>query len=218
MDLICSDYDNFLIGRASEIGQHNFSGSEPGGTNQQKALLCIRYCIENILKWTTEEAVIGFDEYMIRLMKLDRMVRYIKWPADIVYGSPRYILSLLYPEKVRLNRDVMMESMYKEVLSGRKHFPRDYFIGIEGFYRFCACLRYLIENYQYFGSLDEIYRYFLSPEGNQFLCDFKLKVPTIQFGLNIVDCIYYISSNYENSELLYQYYRFQQQFRQAVCA
>ena len=210
MDLICSDYDNFLIGRTQEVGQHNSSGSAPGGVNEQKALLCIRYCIEDVLKWSIEEAVVGFDEYMIRLMKLERMVRYIKWPADIVYGSPRYILSLLYPERVRLNRDVMMEEMYKGVLSGEKHFPRDYFIGIEGFYRFCSCLRYLIENYQCFESVEQIYEYFLSPEGNQFLCDFKLKVPTIQFGLNIVDCIYYITSEYENSELLYQYYRFKQ--------
>ena len=43
MDSLFSEYENSLIGAQKEIGIYNFYGAEPGGANQQRALLCIRY-------------------------------------------------------------------------------------------------------------------------------------------------------------------------------
>ena len=46
METLFLDYENCLINLQKDIGIYNFYNAEPGGANQQKALSCIRYAIE----------------------------------------------------------------------------------------------------------------------------------------------------------------------------
>ena len=216
MDVIIYEYENTLIGRIKGIGAHNFYNDEPGGSNEQKALSCIRYCIEYVLGWDMEDTKEKFDNYIIETMKLSRLLAYIRWPAEVTYGNPKYILSLLYPTKIRYKRYEMIEEIYQNVLDETRQFPREYFVGSDGFYRFSVCLKYLFENYKTFRSCDELYRFILSPEGNRFLCEFKLRTPADQFDINIIDCIHYITSNDPASELYYCYYSFESQFKKEM--
>ena len=78
MDTLFMDYENSLIGMNKDIGIYNFYGAEAGGANQQRAIVCIKYVIENVLQWSVEEAIQKFDDYMISLMKLDRVVDFIR--------------------------------------------------------------------------------------------------------------------------------------------
>lgn len=210
MDSIYFDYENVLIGRQKNIGTYNFFGHDPGGANEQQALSCIRYCIEKILKWDLPQALLKFDEYIIKAMKMDKLISYIDWPPEVDYGAPKYILSLLYPDKIKIDRQALVETTFLRVLSDEKNpqFPREYFTGPNGFYRFCVCLKYLIENYKTFSSLDELYKYFLSPEGKKFLYAYRLKVPADQFDISIPDCIHYITADQPDGELYYCYYSF----------
>ena len=78
MDTLFMDYENSLIGAGKDIGIYNFYGSESGGANQQRAITCIRYALENVLGWTVEESIQKFDSYIITLMKLERIVDFYR--------------------------------------------------------------------------------------------------------------------------------------------
>lgn len=141
------DYENSLIGMNKDIGIYNFYGAEAGGANQQRAIVCIKYVIENVLQWSVEEAIQKFDDYMISLMKLDRVVDFIRFPTEVKSRDTRYILSLIYPERIHMNLETMVLDIYKDVLAHEAQFPREYFAGANGFYRYCICLQYLITHY-----------------------------------------------------------------------
>ena len=228
MDTLYIDYDDTLIGRTPYVDAYNFYGPEPGGANERKALGCIRYALEKVLGWTPEEAVQKFDAYIIRVMKLDRMVSYIDFPVEVPYGNVRYILSRLYPGLVRINREKLVEETFEAVLESArrkeaakeagnadterlKQFPREYFSGTDGFRRFACCIKYIIENYKPMGSVGEVYDFFSSPDGRRLLYDFRLKVPADQFSIDLMSVIRYITRDEPDSDLYFSYYAFKRE-------
>ena len=212
MDTLFMDYENSLIGANKDIGIYYFFGAEAGGANQQRAVACIKYALENVLQWSMEESIQKFDEYMIILMKLERVVDFIKYPDEVPNRDPRYILSLIYPERVRLNLETMVLNIYKNVLAHEAQFPREYFAGSNGFYRYCICLQYLITHYHPVSSLENLYEFITSAEGKRFLMEYRLKVPAEQLEINPLDCIYQLTIDSEFSELYYRLYLFKEAF------
>lgn len=227
MDTCYIDYDDTLIGRIPYIDAYNFYGSAPGGANERKALGCIRYALEDVLEWTPEESVLKFDEYIIRIMKLEKVIPYIDYPVEIPYGNPRYILSLLYPDRVRIDRERLVEETFEEVLESArekertkgtenetrlKQFPREYFSGSEGFKRFCCCIKHIIENYKPMSSVEEIYSFFSSQAGKKLLYDFRLKVPADQFSIDLLSVIRYITREEPDSDLYYCFFSFRREY------
>ena len=215
MDTLFADYENMLIGNQKDIGLYNFYGASPGGANQQRALTLIRYVLEELLGWDMEEVIKKFDSYIIHEMRLERVTDFIKYPVEVPDRDPRYILSLLYPERIHLNYTAMVIDVYSKVLEDKGQFPREYFAGVDGYYRFCICLQYLISNYKPCTSLDELYSFILSSAGNKFLMRYRLKVPANQFNINILDCIREITKEEENCDLYYYYYNFLVQLKAA---
>ena len=212
MEIILYDYELSLINDC-KLGTTDFYDKSIKYSNQNKALMCIRYAIEDILKWSVDDAIRHFDKYMIKAMKLDDVINYIQWPDEIIKGDPKYILSLLYPDKVKINMQKKTEELLQKILnSNHKQFPREFFVGTNGFYRYCACLKYLINNYKWFSTAEEVYSYFTSYEGDNFLEKYKLKTPGIQLDINILDCLHFLMKGIENNDLYYSYYRFKQEF------
>lgn len=227
MDTCYIDYDDTLIGRIPNIDSYNFYGPEPGGANERKALDCIRYALEDVLEWSPDEVILKFDDYIIRIMKLEKLISYISYPVEIPYGNIKYILSLLYPDKVHINRERIVEETFEQVLESArrkeltkgsdneerlKQFPREYFSGTEGFKRFCCCIKYIIENYKPMSSVEEIYAFFGSQAGKSLLYEFRLKVPADQFSIDLLSVIRYITREESDSDLFYCFYSFQKQF------
>lgn len=215
MDTLYLDYENYLIGAAKDVGMHNFFGAEPGGANQQRAIACIRYALEELLCWDEEEAVKKFDTYTLNLMKLQRLADFIRYPDEIPQRDPRYILSLLYPHLVHMNLQELVKDVYIRVLSHECQFPKEYFSGPNGFYRYCICLQYLIENYHPVSSLDELYQFFTSSDGNRFLMEYRLKVPADHLKIDILDCIHELTADYPESQLYFTYYSFCRSYKAA---
>lgn len=215
MDAMFIDYDNSLIGRIPYVDAYNFYGPEPGGVNQVKALGCIKYAIEEVLQWDEDTAVKKFDEYIIKEMKLYKMMSYIDFPTEVPFGDARYILSLLYPHRVKMNQEKLIEDIYKGVLEGNgKQFPREYFAGGIGFKRFCYCIKFLLENYMTFNNIEDIYMFFDSPEGKKFLYTYRLKVPADQFAINMLDVIKYITQEESDSEIVYHYIKWIREYNE----
>lgn len=205
MSDLYNSYDNFLIGRKRLSAC--FYGDTPGGINEKTALDCLHYMIEYLLKWDRETAVKQFDYYAIKKLKLEKIINYIDFPTNVKKGDTDYILSLLYPKNIRLSSKGMIEKTYKTVLEEGKQFPQEYFSGDEGFERFCICLKYLMLNYKVFSSLEEIYDFFTSPDGNRFLVRYRLKSPAYQLGIKITDAIHNITKNEPDSDTCYYYYK-----------
>ena len=209
MDTLYSDYDDVIIGRQQNLDFNHFYGQDPNYVNERIALKCIRYALEEILQWDEDMAIQRLDEYTLRTMKLTKVLNYIDFPIDVTDGNPKYILSLLYPHKVKVNADRLAATTFKEVLTTKgKQFPRGYFAGYEGFQRYCSCLKYLMENCRSFGSVGEIYEFFNSTQGRQFLAEYRLKVPAEQYDININDALHYLTKHLPDGQLYYEYYMF----------
>lgn len=208
------DYDNSLIGRVPCLGNEYFYVSEAAANNQKRALNCIRYAIEKVLEWDEDTAIKKFDSYIIREMKLEKIISNIDFPVEVEYGDPKYILSLLYPDKIKMDQQALIENTYENVLKGEgKQFPREYFIGGIGFIRFCFCMKYLIENVKTFASIEELYTFFGSPEGKKFLYEYRLKVPADQFLIDIYEVLHFLTKEDKDSDLYYYYFTFQKQMQ-----
>lgn len=222
MDTCFIDYDDSLIGRIPYVDAYNFYGPEPGGANEKKALACIRYVLEKILEWDPDEPILKFDDYIIRIMKLDKIITYIDFPVEVPYGNPRYILSLLYPDKIYIDQEKLVEEVFRSVLESAKlkregetdrlkQFPREYFSGTEGFKRFCFCIKYIIENYKPLSTVEELYEFFDSSKGKKMLYEFRLKVPADQFSIDMLSVIRYITRDEEDSDLYFSYFTFKKE-------
>lgn len=214
MDTLFYDYENSLIGESKDIGMYNFFGSAAGGANQQRAVACIRYALEEVLGWDVEESIQKFDDYMIKAMKLTRVVDFINYPDEVPDRDPRYILSLLYPERVKMNFLSMVTDLYQKVIEHTEQFPREYFSGTNGFYRYCICLQYLLSNYHPVSSVEELYPFILSPEGTRFLTEYRLKIPADMLNIDILQCLYEITKDEPNAKLFYHFYRFNAEKKQ----
>lgn len=105
-------YEDYLIGRVPSLSTYYFYGSDPGGANEKVALQLIKYAIEKLLNWTVDTAVKRFDEYIIKQLKLERIILYIDYPTEVKKGDVEYILSLIYPAKMHLSPRVLSERIF----------------------------------------------------------------------------------------------------------
>jgi hypothetical protein len=218
-DTMFVDYDDSLIGRIPVVDSYNFYGTEDAKlANEKKALQCFRYAIESVLEWTPEIAARKFDNYMIELMNLKRLVSYIDFPIEIIDDlCPKVILSKLYPDVVHVSTQSLIKNTFEAVLKrDDRHFPRDYFSGARGYKRFAFCLKYLIENYLPISTVEGLYDFFDSQDGKKFLYSYKLKVPAEQFSLSIPAVIHYITRYEPHSDLIYAYYVFDKNYRKIM--
>lgn len=217
MEELIWEYENMLIGNLSEISIDCFIGIDPGGQNERLAIECIRYVLERIMDWNTDTAIQRFDSYIIHILKLDGLLRYIDFPPDFEYGSPKYILSLLYPNKIKFNQRELVMNTYNEVLDGtRNQFPRDYFLGRDGFKRYCYCMKFVLEICKPFTDVSEVYEYFSSPKGNTLLSEYKLRIPTYQYSLDPIQAIHEITKDKPDGELFYLLYQFNKEYSE-IC-
>ena len=201
------DYDNTLIGRKNKIGPEYFFGIDNPNANHRQAINLIRYVIEFVLGWNFDEAYHMFDSYIYKLMKLDMLDDYLLWPDDILPGDTKYLLSIIYPGKIKLDAKQVIFDTYKRVLEENKQFPREYFTGTNGFYRYCTCLSYIFNYVRPFHSIPEMYEFMDSPEGKVFLMDYRLKIPADHLSIDIYKCLYAINQS-EDSRLYYLFYCF----------
>lgn len=206
--MIMTEYDDILIGKKHKISEFQGPYNIPSKQNELTALSIIHYAISGVLGWTPEEALKRFDDYIIEEMHLERVINYITYPVEMEGDKPLYILSRLYPKVIRISQRQAVEKLYVDVLHGKeKQFPRDYFIGMEGFQRYCICLRMLFIEYRPVKNIEELYEVVLSAEGRKFLANHRLMSPAIQLDINITDVLYEITKNNPHAGVYYMRYK-----------
>lgn len=213
MDALYLDYEDVLIGRRPDIPPDYFFGQKPIDFNQKLAVKLIRYAVEEILGWSKEMALKKLDGYMLRTMRLTKLNKYICWPAEIRIGDPAYILHLLYPNDIKFNKRRLVEELFVRVMDGEMPFPHEYFAGTEGFWKYCVCFSYLVNHYRTFQSVDELYQFFLSEQGNRFLDIHRMRTPRDILSIDMCDVIHCVTSQEPGADFYYGFYKFQKEIQ-----
>lgn len=169
---IINEYEDMLIGNRDHISKGYFVFDKKG--NERVALTVVKYAVEKLLCWSRKEAVEFFNPNYITLMKLDQMIRYIDFPSDVTKNDTEYILHLIYPGDVDYEVKKYTLRVYEEVMAGKRRYPKDYMYGYLGMTRAKICLQHAVSKNKLFGSADEMYRFFASPESVRYLKDNKL--------------------------------------------
>lgn len=205
MDII-SEYEQVLIGNISKIPPRLFQ-NEPAA-NEQFALSVFQYAIENLLCWTPTETYQLFSPAVVETMRLKQLLNYIKFPSELTKDNTEYIVYLIYPKDVPYDFAKYVIQTYNKVLNGEIRYPREYMYGNKGLVRSGICLQYAIKNSKVFHSVEEMYRFFCSPEGFAFLREKKLYQLYKSFYDNPLQYLHYSLPDSLKNELYFNYYTF----------
>lgn len=214
---IKTEMDDVIINRKEQVSIDNFYGKNQVNANQLQALNCVRYVIEDILQWDIDTAKLKFDDSILKRFNLYPVLDYIEYPDEIEKYDTYYILSLLYPKKIRLNYEDIVKNTLDKVFSGeRSQFPRDYFAGALGFKRFCYCIKFIVEENLTFTSISEIYDFFDNAiKKRDTLLTSRLRIPIYHYKIDLYEVIYTITKDYEDAELWYSYYCFNRAIKES---
>lgn len=205
MDII-SEYEHVLVGNLPKIPPRLFQ-NEPAA-NEQLALTVFKYAIEKLLQWTPKEAYKLFSPDVIETMKLTQLLNYIDFPTELTKNNTEYIVYLIYPKEVPYDFAKYVIQTYNKVLNGERRYPREYMYGNKGLIRASICLQYAIKNNIVFHSVEEMYRFFCSPNGLAFLKEKKLYQLYKSFYKTPLQFLHFSLPDGLKNELYYNYYTF----------
>lgn len=204
---LINEYEEVLIGNREMIPQNYFIFDEKG--NERIAVSVIRYAVEVLLGWGVEDAIRLFNYNYIKLMKLEQLMEYIAFPSDVTKEDTEYILYLLYPRQVDYDVKRYTLRVYKQVLSGKMRYPKDYMYGYLGMIRAKICLQYAINQDFVFQTVDDLYRFFASKECIRYLKKKKLLQLYTSFYATPLEYMHDSMPSYIKNDFLLHNYLFQ---------
>lgn len=207
---ILYEYETILLGKKGSVDSDLLSYSPV--QNEALALEVFRYAIEKIMHWSPMDAYYHLNNETIKLLKLASFAKQINFPPEF---NPKtdyfYIVSRLYPDKIKINIKERALIMYQNLLEGKiKKFPKRFTEGRDGEMRSLFCLKYAIKNYGTFTDIEDLYRAFSEQDGVNFLKQVKLfqACSTIfEFPIDFLHAAFSEEEQVEN-EFIYTMYRF----------
>ena len=200
-------YEEILLGQRDNFPASYFE--ESAYSSEKLALSIIKYAIEKHIGWTPVEAGHFFTYDVAKRLKLDRLLRYIRFPVELDEKKDiRYVVHLLYPTIVGFDLRSRIIELYKRVLAGEAKFPRIYFDNDFGPMRAEICLQYALINNSNFHSLNEMYQSFATINGVRFFKDnklFKLYTSLYRYPL---EYLYSALPDSQRNTFLYALYSF----------
>lgn len=208
---IIAEYEQVLIGRQRSIDTYYFANKTPKA-NCDTVLMLIQYVSEEYLRWSPQKLYESLSLGILKEWKLANLLKYVIFPPELnVERNAGYIARLIYPDKINFNDKDICLSVYKRLLDGEiKKFPKGFFATENGVNRVCYCLKYAIDNYQNFTSIDDVYRYFGTDRCLKFLRDFRLSVYIKDKFDAPVTAVHCLLPAEQNDPFLFNVYRFWQ--------
>lgn len=146
-------------------------------TNRDMAFIC-KYACEYYLRWGPKQIALKLNLQVLRMMKLDNLVKKIRFPSEISTPEKRtYLFTLMYPEILGpYHKEFFVIAFYRTVLSGeRQKFPKSFFSGSQGADQNARiCLMYALRTYAGCGTAAECIEFMTSPLASSFLMKAKL--------------------------------------------
>ena len=202
------EYELILLGKKNSFSPYFFNYNAE--YNEKKALLLFKYAIEGFLKWTPQEASTYLTMDIVKLMKLDMIIKFIRFPAELdMERDLFYIAHLLYPKIVKFDNKELILRTYKEVLDGKLYkFPKEYLSGSMGATRACVCFQYMISENLPFNNIQEMYRFFSTTNGVKALKKHRLYAICTDIFDYPIDFLHEALSDKQKNEFFYHYYKF----------
>jgi hypothetical protein len=202
------EYTNVLCGTNKDISTIFFKKG-PSAQNEIFAIELLKYMFEIFLRWTPEDACARFDKQVADEMHVSRIIKYLPisdMEPDIDYS---YIVHLVYPDIIPYDKDRLTIRIYKAILddnNSRSKFPKGFFDGIDGRRKACVCFRYMIENYFAFDSIEAMYSFFSTKEGEASLNKYGLYLALKDVFVSPVKYLHETLPQDEKNDFLYFYY------------
>ena len=174
-------------------------------TSKGRAIEILRYVIfEKNDIHDFDEAKAVFTSEFIEQNLLKRVIKPFHKPPELLPNEYDHILWLLFPERKKGKRALVIK-VYSEVLSGkRKNFPRGYFTdAVDGRFRAEVCIKHLCKRILHFSG-DRIAMEFSHSDGIKTLARYKLKIVLNHVYLSLSDMMYEVYPQLSSKMLEYQ--------------
>ncbi|MFD2369651.1 hypothetical protein ACFSO0_06705 [Brevibacillus sp. GCM10020057] len=179
---IVERYKRILSGEQKRFSPYEFEDAQ---YRKQKIQLVVRYAIENVKKWTPEQARRQLSVKDVKDLKLHLVREYIEPPIEAKPDDVYYIVEYAYPYLPRPSEEQRVLWVYQEVLSGiRRHFPPLYFQSLKGEERAKICVDYMCSHLMKLPDVSHLPKIFGKTErAYSLLKKYKLKI--------LVDTLYF---------------------------
>ncbi len=140
----------------------------------------------------------------IKQNKLKPVIRKVARPPEILSDEYEHILWILFPER-RKGKRALIIKVYSDVLSGRRScFPRGYFVDPqEGRYRADTCVKHLCQKILHLSG-EKIAKEFSHSNGIKTLSRYKLKIVLSTAYLSLSDMMYQVYPHLCSDLVYYQ--------------
>jgi len=179
---ILERYKRILDGKQKRFSPYEFEDIQ---YRKRKIQMVIRYAIENVKKWTPQQAREQLSLKDVKELKLHLVREFIEPPIEAKPDDVYYLVEYAYPYLPRPTEAEKVLWVYKEVLQGiRRHFPLHYFQSVKGEERAKICFDYMCQELLQIKDIREIPAMFKKTEtAYTILRKYKLKI--------LVDTLYF---------------------------
>lgn len=174
----------------------------------ENVLTIMRYAFEHLVRWTPKEVMENMDAEIIDKLKLRDLINRLEIPPYYNRDDYYFYAHLMYPNERFLDEESMIRKQYEDILSGKvQRFPRGFIEGDDGEKRISICFRYILEK-EGFKSIEDIYNFFSTAEGNKLLKKYNLDIAKRNHFEKTIDFVHATLSENQRDDDLYHYLRF----------
>ena len=214
------EYIKLYTWQSLEFSNVYFSPASPN-RNHEIAMRVMKIAIEDFLHWSPEDVQDRASSDMIRIMHLEPVYRYIIFPPELDKSRDYWFLGhLLYPDVIGFDLESLTVRVYERLLSDCAEgpdrlvkWPKKYFDDSFGRKKAGICLLYMINHFESFYSIEEMYGFFASPEGRSELKRYGLDYPCSKNFSSSVAFLHQSLPSEQRNEFLFHYYEFQLQYQ-----
>lgn len=205
---LITEYEQTLIGHRYSVFPTYFCYSD--NSNEAMALSVMKYAFETYLRWSPEDIRDYLTMNILKLLKLDGLLKYIHFPIELNPDKDLYYLAwAIYPELNDYSCKDLTLNVYKNLMNKKiEKYPKEFFTGMDGMARACICLKYMIEQNLQFESVEDMYAFFATKEASVMLRKNKLESISKDLYETNVDYIHDALASSQKIEILYHFYKF----------
>lgn len=215
---LISDYENLLLGQIDKMPKIHFVQTNKS-KNEKNLIYLYKYLIEDVFKWTPNEAKDMLNWNIIKIFKLKELTqKYFPFlPGMVKSEKCKYIVHKCYPDKVFYDAYISTIHTYENVLSKNEKWQKKYFSVVnseEGYVRACICLNYILSKYYNSYSVSDLYYLFSkTSEINKILSKYKLKKACDDLYYHPIDFLHCSLQEENRDDFLYYYYKFADMYK-----
>lgn len=211
---LISDYENLLLGQIDKLPKVYFSKNNKT-QNEKNMMYLYKYLIEDIYKWTPQEAKHLLNWNILKLFKLSDLTnKYFEFvPGMMKKEMCEYIVHKCYPNEIHYDIYLTTIHTYENILQNKtEKWAKKYFSATgteEGYIRACICMNYILSKYFNDVDIENLYKLFsCQAKANKILSKYKIKKACDDLFYHPIDYLHYSLKEKSRSDFLYNYYRF----------